>query len=136
VIYSLRVGKNLKILFIHEEPSLRSFIQRILEPAGYEVIHARSFNEGYSKAIEYKPQIVIADNILSSKPGILLCQEIQMTEGLEATEFLLLNDYDGESKDTYGIRLKGVIKKPHLLPELRNYFPKINQKISQATPAQ
>ncbi|MEI7556058.1 hypothetical protein [Candidatus Chlorohelix sp.] len=123
----------MKILFIHEEPSLRSFMRRVLEPAGYEVIQAQSFNEGYAKAIEYKPQIVIADNILGSKPGILLCQKIQMVAGLETTEFLLLNDYDGESKDTCGIRLKGVLKKPNLLPELQNYFPEINLKIPQAT---
>ncbi|MEI7555068.1 response regulator [Candidatus Chlorohelix sp.] len=111
------------VLVVNETPALRKVVRTFCELQGYDVVEASHSGEAYSQAIEYKPQIVVMDNIIDSSHCIGVCKNIQAIPGLETTEFLIFTDFENEIVDTSGIQLKGVISKPNIVPKLRSYFP-------------
>ena len=111
------------ILVINETSALRKIVRKFCESKGYDVVEASHSVDAYSKAIEYKPQIVVMDNIIDSVPYIGICKNIQLLPGMDTVEFLIFSDFENEIIDTSGLKLKGIITKPHIIPELGNYFP-------------
>ncbi|NWJ48648.1 MAG: response regulator transcription factor [Chloroflexi bacterium] len=111
------------ILIVNGDHDFRNIVRIILKPYGYDVVEAGSYREGFWRAVEFKPQIVLMDNIITSKSGIDLCRDIQAISGMQATEFLIFTDFDDELEKVVGISIMGVIKKPYIFPELRKLLP-------------
>jgi DNA-binding response OmpR family regulator len=111
------------VLIVNGDHAFRNIVRIILKPYDYDVVEADSYNDGFWRAVEFKPQIVLVDNIIASKSGVDLCKDIQLIPGMEATEFLIFTDFDNELEKVVGIRMKGGIKKPYIIPELRKILP-------------
>ncbi|MEI7555246.1 response regulator [Candidatus Chlorohelix sp.] len=111
------------VLVINETSALRKVVRLFFELHGYDAVEAANCSEGYARAAEYKPQIVLADNFIESMPYIYLCKNIQAIPGMETAEFVVFTEFEDELVNVSGINLKGIITKPNILPKLRNYFP-------------
>ncbi|NWJ46491.1 MAG: response regulator [Bacteroidetes bacterium] len=118
------------VLIVNNDHDFRNIVRIILKPYNYDVVEAVSYNDGFWRAVEFKPQIVLVDNIITSKSGIDLCKDIQLIPGMEATEFLVFTDFDNELEKVVDSRIIGVIKKPYILFEMRKIlpFPSIQQQ--------
>ncbi|MEI7556591.1 response regulator [Candidatus Chlorohelix sp.] len=113
-------------LVVNDTPEFRKVVRLILEINGHSVIEANSYSESYMQAAALKPKIVLVDNIINSEPCINLCKDIQAIPGMEETEFLIFTDLENESVDGTDINLKGIIKKPHIIQDLKTHLPQLD----------
>ncbi|NWJ46489.1 MAG: hypothetical protein HXX08_11470 [Chloroflexi bacterium] len=114
------------VLVINETAILRKALRRFFELQGYTMIEAGNFGQAYSMAIEYKPQFVLADNLIEATLCLNFFQLLQSIPGMEMTEFVVFTDYDDEFETAASINLKATITKPNILPKMREHFPPLH----------
>ncbi len=108
-----------KILIIEDDPELVFLLKRCLECGGYRVITAGDGEDGFSKFIKGRPELVILDLGLPKISGYEVARKIRR-EREDKTPILMLT---GRSEDADRIigRVKGADKymtKPFELEEL------------------
>jgi two-component system alkaline phosphatase synthesis response regulator PhoP len=72
--------KQIKILLIDDDPDVHTVVKKILEPKSYEVVSAYDGNEGLSKVVEERPDLIILDVIMPGKHGFDVCHELKTDE--------------------------------------------------------
>jgi two-component system alkaline phosphatase synthesis response regulator PhoP len=72
--------KQTKILVIDDDPDVHTVVKKILEPKSYEVVSAYDGNEGLSKVVEERPDLIILDVIMPGKHGFDVCHELKTDE--------------------------------------------------------
>ena len=68
---------KIKILFVDDSKSIRTYYQRMLERNNYEVILASSVDEAYCVALDQKIDIAIVDYFMPEQNGYVLCQKLR-----------------------------------------------------------
>ncbi len=58
---------NQRILIVHEDPDMVAALQLTLESAGFEILEARTNEEGLQKVQETLPDLVVLDAALETK---------------------------------------------------------------------
>lgn len=64
------------VMVVEDEPELRNFICETLE-SDFTVIAALNGVDGYDKALEYQPDIILTDVMMPEMNGIELCQKLK-----------------------------------------------------------
>ena len=71
------MGAGKTILVVDDEAFMLDFVRRILEPAGYRVVTAKSAATGRAAFRAERPDLVITDLIMPEKDGLELIQELR-----------------------------------------------------------
>lgn len=79
-----------KVLLVEDNDDIRENTAEILELANYEVITAANGKEGYQKAVETMPDIIICDIMMPVLDGYGLLHLIQKNERLQHIPFIFL----------------------------------------------
>ncbi len=66
-----------KILIVDDEKAIVDILKFNLMREGYQTIEAYDGEEGYHKAIEEKPDLILLDVMLPSMPGFDVCKKIR-----------------------------------------------------------
>jgi CheY-like chemotaxis protein/KaiC/GvpD/RAD55 family RecA-like ATPase len=109
-----------KILIIDDEPSARRLIRGTLAK-DFEIIEATDGEQGLKKAIEEKPDLVIADILMPLKDGYQLASELRGSPKTRSIPIIMLTGLR-EEKDELRAFQQGVddyIVKPIRAPLLR-----------------
>jgi two-component system, OmpR family, response regulator VicR len=69
--------KNLRILVVDDDPSIRHFVQVNLEARGYKVFMASNGEEAVRNAEKEKPDLIILDIIMPGMDGFEVCRKIR-----------------------------------------------------------
>ena len=97
-------AETAKILVVDDDPQMLRHIETVLGEKGFEIITAPTGDQGFTRAIKEKPQLVLIDLLLF--PGIHgfeLCQKIRKERQLEGCGIILMT---AVYKD-YRYRLEG-----------------------------
>lgn len=78
------------ILLIEDSPTMRLFYRKILELGGYFVIEAENGNEGWVKAYERLPNLIVLDMILPDMDGFDVLKKIRSTPSTKHIPVLVL----------------------------------------------
>ncbi len=70
-------AKPIRILFVDDSKSIRTYYQHILESNNYEVLTAGSVGEAYDIALEQSIDIAIVDYFMPNQNGYVLCQKLR-----------------------------------------------------------
>jgi DNA-binding response OmpR family regulator len=83
-----------KVLIVDDEELIRSFLEMALEDFNCEVQFAESGKEGYTKALEFRPDLIISDILMPGGTGESLVRKIR-EEGPEGFEprIILISGY-------------------------------------------
>mgnify|MGYP001290573400 CR=1 FL=1 len=92
-----------KILVVDDEESIVTLLEYNLSQAGYEVITAYDGEEGYRKAKEEKPDLIVLDLMLPKMDGMEVCKELRK-ENIH-TPLLMLTAKDDEIDKVLGLEL-------------------------------
>ncbi len=92
-----------KILVVDDEESIVTLLEYNLSQAGYEVITAYDGEEGYRKAKEEKPDLIVLDLMLPKMDGMEVCKELRK-EHIH-TPILMLTAKDDEIDKVLGLEL-------------------------------
>jgi DNA-binding response OmpR family regulator len=66
-----------KILVIDDDESILDAVSLILEENDYEVKSTLKAEEAYPKAIEFQPDLILLDVLLSGKDGREICKDLK-----------------------------------------------------------
>ncbi|MFW6357716.1 MAG: sensor histidine kinase [Chroococcales cyanobacterium] len=80
-----------KILVIEDDSATRLLLKRDLQLEGYEVILAKNGAEGWDKAQESGPSLIICDWVMPEMDGLALCRQIKADPELGTIFFILLS---------------------------------------------
>jgi phosphoserine phosphatase RsbU/P len=78
------------ILIIDDDPVIQIVLKRTLQEQNYEVITARSGEEGVITAKSICPSLIICDWLMDGMDGLEVCRQIKATIELSTTFFILL----------------------------------------------
>jgi diguanylate cyclase (GGDEF)-like protein len=88
----------LRILVVDDDRSMRSLLRAMLEQAGYEVHEAVNGHEGFEKALEVRPHIVLTDWVMPEMDGVELTRALRQTKLGRALYILILTVLETEEK--------------------------------------
>lgn len=66
-----------KILIVEDEPDMVTGLRDTFEFEGYKVIVARDGEEGFKKALEEKPDLIVLDLMLPKMSGLDVCRNLR-----------------------------------------------------------
>ena len=79
-----------RLLLVDDEPGLRSAVQAYLEDEGFDVTTAVDGEEGFSKAQQMLPDVVISDVMMPRLDGYGLLSKLRGDERLGGTPVIFL----------------------------------------------
>ena len=83
-------GAQIRILIVEDDQTQRLKLTAILETQGYDVVVAADGMDGFAKARELRPDLVLSDIIMPQMDGYELCRTIREEPGLSRTHVVLL----------------------------------------------
>lgn len=121
-----------KILVIEDEKFLKDLLVKRLEETGYTVFHAMDCEEGFKKARDEKPDLILLDLVLPGINGFEFLKEIKKDSSeIKNIPVLILSNL-GQSDDIKrGLALGAedfLIKAHYILPEI---VEKIKQTLAK-----
>ena len=105
----------MKKILVVEDNKINMYLScRILKSSGYEVIEARSGEEGVELAIKEKPDLIIMDIQLPSIDGLETTKRIRESEANGEIPIIALTSYAmaGDKKKALKAGCTGYIEKP------------------------
>ncbi len=127
-----------RLLLVDDEPGLRAAVQAYLEDDGFEVTTAADGDEGWQKAQQMMPDVVISDVMMPRCDGYGLLQRMRGDERLGGTPVIFLTAKGMTADRTQGY-LAGVddyIPKPfdpdELVARVRNVVRRQDRLLAEA----
>jgi putative two-component system response regulator len=90
------------VLVVEDNPQLTTILRRVLSSA-YSVETAADGFEGYKKARELRPSLILSDLMMPGRSGLELLQDIRGDRDLERTPFILLTARSGGDDRVQGL---------------------------------
>jgi two-component system alkaline phosphatase synthesis response regulator PhoP len=80
-----------RILAVDDDPSIIKLLEIKLKRSGYEVISAVNGQEGYDRAVEERPDLVLLDIMMPKMDGYEVCALLKQTLGAESPAIVMLS---------------------------------------------
>jgi len=87
------------ILIIDDEPIARQSLDALLSGEGYELNFALDGSDGFQKAIELHPDVILLDVMLPAVDGYEVCRQLRREPSLAEIPILFLTASTIESQD-------------------------------------
>ena len=94
-----------RLLLVDDEPGLRSAVQAYLEDEGFDVTTAVDGEDGFSKAQQMLPDVVISDVMMPRLDGYGLLNKLRADERLGGTPVIFLTAKGMTADRTQGLSL-------------------------------
>lgn len=106
--------RDVRILYIEDNPENRLLVKRILEAEGYSVIEAADGLVGLEIAARMQPDLILLDINLPEMDGYDLARRFRDTPGLQQVPILAItaNVMQGDRERTLEAGCDGYIQKP------------------------
>ncbi|MDI6747912.1 MAG: diguanylate cyclase [Rhodocyclaceae bacterium] len=95
---AMGIDGNLRVLVVDDDKNVRMLLRTILVQAGYVVFEATNGREGFDKALEVQPHILITDWVMPGMDGVELTRSLRQTKLGRAIYILILTALDTEEK--------------------------------------
>ncbi|MBM7701239.1 response regulator transcription factor [Metabacillus iocasae] len=92
-----------KLLVVDDEQSISTLLQYNLQQAGFTVVTAADGEEGYNKALEENPDLMVLDLMLPKMDGIEVCKKLRQQKVM--IPILMLTAKDDEFDKVLGLEL-------------------------------
>ncbi|MEP0820932.1 MULTISPECIES: PAS domain-containing hybrid sensor histidine kinase/response regulator [Trichocoleus] len=81
-------GEKRKVLIVDDRWENRSVIVNLLEPLGFELMEAVNGQEGYDKALERQPDLVLTDLVMPVLGGLEMTQKLRSLPEFQTTAII------------------------------------------------
>lgn len=119
-------NEHYQIMFVDDNPYLRTYVSSILRQAGYKIILARNGDEGFQMAKEHRPNLIVTDLMMPFVSGLDMIRMLRREPDLKGTPIILLTAKADEETRIEGAErgADAYLSKPfndrELLAEVRN----------------
>jgi len=118
-----------KILLVEDSDLDIAVVSDILGKSDFKVEAAKTIEEGYTKAVEFKPDLILLDVMLPDGSGLDLCRRIRKMGGIGERILIVVLTIKNELKDIEAAFNAGaddyMVKPPSpgpLLKKIQLYF--------------
>lgn len=103
-----------KVLIVDDDTMIVEFLSVCLEGAGYEITEAFGGEEGYKKAVEFRPALMVLDLLMPDMHGFDVCQTVRRNRSLSDMKILISSakGYEVDKKAAKRLGANGFINKP------------------------
>ncbi|MGA0256516.1 MAG: response regulator transcription factor [Saprospiraceae bacterium] len=129
-----------RILIVEDEADIVEFLEYNLDKEGYQLEKAFDGLEGYEKAVNFKPDLILLDIMMPRMDGIELCEKLRSEPGFKNTiiafltarseTFTQISALDNGGDDFINKPIKPNVLKSRVRALLRRH-PKFNEKASK-----
>ncbi|MBF2066705.1 MAG: response regulator [Calothrix sp. C42_A2020_038] len=92
------------LLVVDDTPSQLELINCYLEDGGYTVIKAYDAKDGFKKALNNLPDIVITDIVMPGMSGFELCRQLKRNAATQNIRIIICSSKNGEIDKIWGMR--------------------------------
>ena len=86
-----------RILICEDEPDIMALIDRRLQRAGYDLLHAETGTDALRLAVEELPDLVVLDWMMPGMTGVEVCAALRAHPGARSMRVLMLTARAQES---------------------------------------
>ena len=103
-----------KVLVIEDNEQNMYLVHFILEANGFEVLEARTGQEGIQMAIKHLPELILLDIQLPVMDGYTVARELRKHEDIQSTPIIAVTSYamPGDRENVLSAGCSGYIEKP------------------------
>ncbi|MFI3266241.1 MAG: response regulator transcription factor [Rikenellaceae bacterium] len=126
-----------RILLVDDEPDIVEIIEYNLSKEGYEVATAQNGVEGYQKAIEFEPHLIILDVMMPEMDGFETCKKIRSNPSLSDTiiTFLSARGEEHSQMEGFDMGADDYIAKPIRMNLLKSRVKALLKRIPEQSQA-
>lgn len=88
----------MRVLVVDDDNSMRTLLKALLTNAGYEVSEATDGQQGFDKALEVQPHIMIVDWLMPGMDGVELTRALRQTKPGRGIYILILTALEAEDR--------------------------------------
>ncbi|MCC8423496.1 PleD family two-component system response regulator [Mucilaginibacter sp. UR6-11] len=81
---------NKRVLIIENDQDIRHIVEFILQQQGFETLSIPEPDD-LAEIIPFRPDLILLDEFINSKPGHRLCKKIKQLPALAATPVIILS---------------------------------------------
>ncbi len=124
------------VLVVDDESHIVHVVSMKLRNAGLEVLSAADGEEGYEKAIQYKPDLIITDYQMPVMTGLELCCKLREQESTAQTPVIMLTARGSglSDEDLAQTNIRDVLTKPfsprEVLSKVQSLIPNSERMIT------
>ncbi len=89
---------SMRVLVVDDDNSMRALLKALLTNAGYEVYEAIDGQQGFDRALEVQPHIMIVDWLMPGMDGVDLTRALRQTKSGRGIYILILTALEAEDK--------------------------------------
>ena len=108
-----------KILVVDDEKPIVELISFNLKKEGHEIISANDGEDGYNKALNEKPDLILLDVMLPKMDGFTLAKEIRLINQEVPIIFLTAKNLKSDILDGFKVGADDYLTKPFNILELK-----------------
>ena len=95
-----------KVLLVEDDGSIRGALARLLEQEkDLQIETASDGVEGMSRALEFRPDVILSDYAMPEMNGFEFCRRIRMHSATAAAQFIILSAYGDTELKVEGLRI-------------------------------
>ena len=88
-----------KVLLIEDSATDAAIINEVVKNNGFEIMVAQTAKEGFEKALELKPDLILLDLMLPDESGFSLCSRIRKDKRLGEKLLIVVVSIKNDAKD-------------------------------------
>ncbi|MUG98325.1 AAA family ATPase [Scytonema sp. UIC 10036] len=114
------VGDRKKILVVDDKWANRSVLVNLLQPLGFEVLEATDGLDCLNKALEFKPDLIFMDLVMTVMDGFEATRRLRMLPNFKEVKVIAISAsvFDFEQKQSLEVGCNDFLPKPLLVAEL------------------
>ncbi|ABG52292.1 two component transcriptional regulator, winged helix family [Trichodesmium erythraeum IMS101] len=89
---TLTVDQNLSVLIIETDETLAQYVSLDLQESGYNPIVANNSSNGFHRAMELQPALIVIDRMLAGESGLSLCSNLRKMGNKKPLLLLMASD--------------------------------------------
>lgn len=84
------------VLLIDDDRVIRMYLRRCLEKEGYQIVEAKTGQEGLETFVRIRPDIVLLDAVMPGLDGFECCRQLQALPGQARTPILIITGLEDQ----------------------------------------
>lgn len=103
-----------KVLVVDDDEMIVDFLSQCLKREGYEPLQAYGGEQGYKKAVEFKPELMVLDLMMPDMHGFDVCQTVRHDRSLNKMKILISSakGYEVDKRAAKRLGADGYLNKP------------------------
>ncbi len=121
-------GKKQKILVVDDRSENRSVVINLLEAIGFELNEAADGQEGLEKAVEFQPNLILADLVMPRMDGFAMIRQLRQLPQFQSTIIIAVSAsvFDADRQNCLASGCNDFLAKPiqafELLHKIQTYL--------------